>query len=203
MLVAIHDEQVGLDIDGSRGRRIEAEERRVALPPAQARRGSRADRARRRPPAVRRGLFAPGATTIVVSPSASTVISATPVGSANAATRARPRLPAAQPSPPPRPDPVRLRDHPHLGAHSRGGDGLIRSLPARVSRERRAGDRLAGTRQPLGARDEIEVDRPDGQLRRQARAGLRACRRAGSRAGRRARPRATSDPAPSPSAPPS
>ena len=52
-------------------------------------------------------------------------------------------------------------DHRHLGAEARGGDGLVRALSTRDLRERRAGDRLAGSREPLRAGDEIEVDRTD------------------------------------------
>ena len=77
---------------------------------------------------------------------------------------------------------------------------------------RRARDGLARPRQPLDARDEVEVDRPDdGELdchagarlavvTRRARAGRPARGRAGSRAGRTARPRASRGRAPPPSA---
>ena len=53
------------------------------------------------------------------------------------------------------------RDERHLRAEARARDGLVRALAAGHALERRAGDRLAGPRQPLAARDEVEVDRAD------------------------------------------
>ena len=100
-------------------------------------------------------------TTIWFSPSAATTISAIPVVPARSSSSS---TPAAR-----RPD-ERLvgervdadrADHPHVRAEPRRGDGLVRALAAGEALERRAGDRLPGPRQPLDARDEVEVDRPD------------------------------------------
>ena len=109
-----------------------------------------------------RSAFAPGATTISVSPAASTRISATPVGSADSSQLERDARLAQ-----PRESFVGERvlpdcaDHRHLGAEPRARDRLVRAFPARVAREGRARDRLTRPRQALAARDEVEVDRPD------------------------------------------
>ena len=90
----------------------------------------------------RSSAFAPGATTIVVSPAASTVISATPVGASFASHRSS--TPASR-----NPASALVRelvapdaaDHRDLGAEPRRGDRLIRSLAAGHAREARAASR--------------------------------------------------------------
>ena len=127
--------------------------------------------------------FAPGATAIAFSPSASTTISATPVG---ASTRCRSSSTPAATS-----DAERLvrervaadRSHePHLGPEPRRGERLIRALAAWNARERRAGDRLTRPRQPLAARDEVEVDRADDGDPRRVTAGACQWTQRGERA---------------------
>jgi hypothetical protein len=48
-------------------------------------------------------------------------------------------------------------DEPHPGAEPRGRYRLIRALAARDPLEHRVGHRLTGTRQPLAARDQVDV----------------------------------------------
>ena len=106
--------------------------------------------------------FAPGETTIVVSPSSSTVISATPVGAIRLVEiELDPRC--SQPgerlgSERVAPDGA---DHANIRAEPGARNGLVRALAAGKPLERRAGHRLAGTGQRRAARDEIEVDRAD------------------------------------------
>ena len=52
-------------------------------------------------------------------------------------------------------------DHPHARTEPRGRDRLVRALPARHAQEVVTGERLPRPRQPLDARDEVEVDRAD------------------------------------------
>ena len=60
-------------------------------------------------------------------------------------------------------------DEPHVRPQACRGNCLVRALAAREPLELGAAERLAGPRQPLDARDEIEVDRADdGDPRRHA-----------------------------------
>ena len=52
-------------------------------------------------------------------------------------------------------------DHRHGRPEARARDSLICALSARVAREGRIRDRLAGPWEPLAPRDQVEVDRPD------------------------------------------
>src|SRR5207237_1167337 len=53
------------------------------------------------------------------------------------------------------------RHEPDVGAQPRRRDRLVRALPAGHAVEGGAADRLPRPRQPLDARDEVEVDRAD------------------------------------------
>jgi len=52
-------------------------------------------------------------------------------------------------------------DHPHASTEVGGGDRLVRAFPARHAYEVVTDERLPRPRQPLHARDEVEVDRAD------------------------------------------
>ena len=109
-----------------------------------------------------RVAFAPGATAIVVSPAASTWMSATPVGASVSSStnphacraKARERLLGLRVAPD-------RRDHRHLGPEPRARDGLVRTLSPRQATERPAADGLARLGQPLDPHDEVEVHGTD------------------------------------------
>ena len=87
-------------------------------------------------------------------------------------------------------------DEPNRRAEPGCGDGLVRALAARKPVEGGRGERLAGPRQPVDLRDEVEVDRADdgelgAELRRRWRGARRELDRAGSRGDRTARPKAS------------
>ena len=118
---------------------------------------------RRRPSVASAAALAPGATTIWFSPSSPTTISATPVGSSTPRTpcevdaalfEQRQRLVGERIV-------ARPRRPSHARAEPRGRQCLVRPLAARDALEGRVGQRLPRPREPLAARDEVEVDRPD------------------------------------------
>ena len=172
-LEPVHDRQLGRRRAVARRRRVEKEARRELGRPrdrlgrdlllAQHRVGIAELEGRRA--AARRSR--PGATTIVVSPAASTVMSAMPVGasftshrSSTSASRSPASACSASSSRPTQPTSA-------TSAPSRAAaTAWFAPLPPARARSG-AGHRLARTRQPLRPHDEVEVDRADdGEARR-------------------------------------
>ena len=207
VLEAVDDQQVRLDVDRPRRRGVEREERRPrAAASDDRRRAPRAGRARR--PRPRRGVDGRVRArhdddlvlAVVVDEDQRDARSSPACSSVEldaGRARARERLVGEARRRPTAPT-IRTRRR----AARRRPPGSRPCRPGSAC-EARAGDRLARPRQPLDARDEVEVDRADdgeldrhGALRRRARAGRRARGRAGSRAGRtgpaQSEPRSTS-----------
>ena len=196
---------------GTRRRGVEREERRrLARPPARPRPGPRAGRARRPRPA--RGVssaFAPGDDDDLVlargvdedqrDAGLRRAARARARRRPRAALRAPRRRSASSPT-----APIMRTFAPSRAAAT----AWFAPLPPGCASKRAPRTVSPGPRQPLDARDEVEVDRADdGELdchaatsMRRARAGRRARGRTGSRAGRRGRPRASRGRASTPSA---
>ena len=165
-LEAIDDREIGVDRDSTCGRRVEAEHPGRLLPGGHHRLVGdlllAEDRVGRGQLEIAEAGVRAGETTIVVSPSASTVISAMPVGastscrsSSTPASRSPASASSAKASRP------TAADHSHLRPEPRAGDRLVRALAAGKPFERRSADRLTGAGQRRAAHDEVEVDRAD------------------------------------------
>ena len=164
-LVAVDDRQVGVDVDRPRAGAAFRQKSPVACSQALITASSghlelavRTASARGELDGARASAFAPGATAIWFSPSASTRISATPVGASTRGPRSTPAAPprgsasSAKGSSPTAQTSV-------TSAPSRAhATAWFAPLPPRNALEDRVRDRLPRPRQPLDLRDEVEVD---------------------------------------------